>query len=168
MGDIKWREYEVYEKHYKSLVRCLPMERLHPTFVTKGLLSDIQLHQEITAATTDNKKAVLLLDSMRGGLLLGESVTFLTFVEALSEHAKDANDATVGKLVDNLNKDLFPLTGTTHPCLKIRAFCAMTSRDSNYALSVATPNNFSVTLPALRHIYTREGSPFPIVHFEIV
>ena len=105
MAEIEER-LQHFEKHYKALVHGLPMEQLLPTFESKGLLRSPQLQQEIKAAKTDTKKAILLLDSMKNGLRMGEGSTFNIFLEALREYAKEANDAAVKKLADDAYKDL--------------------------------------------------------------
>jgi len=64
------------------------------------------LQQEIKAAKTDTEKATLLLDSMKRGLRIGEGSTFNTFLEALREYAKEANDTTVKKVADDAYNSL--------------------------------------------------------------
>jgi len=95
-----------FERHYKDLVNNLPIEKLLPTFESRGLLRDPKLHQEIKSAKTDTEKAISLLDSMKGGLRVGECGTFKIFLEALREYAKESNNETVKKLADNTYKDL--------------------------------------------------------------
>ncbi|XP_065910682.1 uncharacterized protein [Dysidea avara] len=95
-----------FEKHYKNLTIALPAVAMYPTFVGKGLMSGTQLNQNFRAAKTNMEKTVLLLESMRGGLMVGEFTDFLKFVEAMTEYAESDNSPVVRKLAKDIKNDL--------------------------------------------------------------
>ena len=82
------------------------MDAMYPTLVSKGLLREVSLQQEIAATRTDYGKARVLLDSMTGGLKLGVTDTFKAFLEAMDEYARNNNNAVVKKLLSNVNEHL--------------------------------------------------------------
>ena len=98
--------YNAYLKCYRQLVEALPMDAMYPTLVSKGLLREVSLQQEISATRTDYGKARVFLDNMKGGLLLGVTETFEAFLEAMDEYAKKNDNAVVRKLLSNVNEHL--------------------------------------------------------------
>jgi len=98
--------YKAFENHYRDIEEGLPMDSLFPTLVSARLLGDTQLRQNITSAQTDAAKTRLLLESMRGGLRIGNNEVFIKFVETITKYANDNNDQTVKKLADDIWKDL--------------------------------------------------------------
>ena len=97
--------FAVFEKHYRNLEQALPANAMLSTFISKGLLRDITLLQRVACENTDCGKTRLLLESMRGGLKIGETKTFEKFLEALCEYADRNNDLVVKKLVEDVYKD---------------------------------------------------------------
>jgi len=75
------------------------------TFISKGLLRDTVLLQRVASENTDCGKTRLLLESMRGGLKIGETRTFEKFLEAMREYADRNNDFVVKKLVEDVYED---------------------------------------------------------------
>jgi len=98
--------YDAYLKSYQQLVEALPMDSLYPTLVSKGLLREVSLQQEIAATRSDYGKARVFLDSMIGGLRIGEAETFKRFLEAMEEFAKNNNSAVVRKLLSIVDEHL--------------------------------------------------------------
>ena len=98
--------YKVYERHYRDLVEGLPMDSLFPTLSSAGLLGDTQLRQNIISAQADTSKARFLLESMRGGLKIGNNGVFIKFVKAIMKYAYDNHNQIVKKLADNVCEDL--------------------------------------------------------------
>ena len=64
------------------------------------------LLQRVACENTDSGKTRLLLESLRGGLMIGETETFEKFLEAMCEYGDRNNDLVVKKLVADLYKDL--------------------------------------------------------------
>ena len=105
--------YNAYLKCYRELEEALPMDAMYPTLVSKGLLREVSLQQEISATPTDHRKARVFLDSMKGGLLIGVTETFEAFLEAMDEYAKNNDNAVVRKLLSDVNKHLpTPISST--------------------------------------------------------
>ena len=113
MADKKY--FAAFNKHYLELTIALPADAMYPTFLKHNLLTDRKLDQEFKAASTNEAKTRILLDSMKGGLAIGVVIVFQQFLAAMTEFADTNGDPVVGKLVQNINKDLpssLPPSGT--------------------------------------------------------
>ena len=97
--------FGVFEKHYRNLEQALPANAMLSTFISKGLLRDTMLLQKVACEHTDCGKMRHFLESMRGGLKIGETKTFEKFLEAMCEYADRNNDLVVKKLVEDVYKD---------------------------------------------------------------
>jgi len=98
---------------YQQLVVALPMDAMHPTLVSKGLLREASLQQQIATTRTDYGKARLFLDSMTGGLRIGVTDTFKMFLEAMDEYAKNTDNVVVRKLLNDVNEHLATSVSST-------------------------------------------------------
>jgi len=98
--------FAAFEKHYHNLEQALPANLMLSTFISKGLLGDTLLLQSVASEETDTGKTRRLLESMRGGLKIGQTETFEKFLEAMCEYADRNNDLVVKKLVEDVYSDL--------------------------------------------------------------
>ncbi|XP_065900460.1 NACHT, LRR and PYD domains-containing protein 14-like isoform X2 [Dysidea avara] len=98
--------FVAFNMHYQDLTTALPANAMYPTFVRYEMLKDPQLNQQFIAASTNEAKTRVLLDSMRGGLQIGVVSVFQQFLKAMTEYAEGNSDPVVKKLVKNINKDL--------------------------------------------------------------
>ena len=96
----------VFENYYTKLTRGLPAGAMWDDFVSKGLLRDVTLLEQIKAESTDSGKTRLLLESMRPGLSNCNNATFLKFLEAMKEYGDYSKNQAVLDLEADIRKDL--------------------------------------------------------------
>ena len=98
--------FAAFEKYYEQLEKALPMDSMYPTLLSKGLLRDPGLAENVEKATTDIAKARVFLGSMRPGLQIGGTETFELFLDAMTEYEMKTNKEEITILLSRIRQHL--------------------------------------------------------------
>ena len=98
--------FTAFQNNYQKIVSALPMNSIYPTLVSHGLMCDIALSSEISAAKSDCEKTRIFLNSMMPGIQIGVTETFDKFLEAMEKYAKTSKSEAVKVLWSSLKEDL--------------------------------------------------------------
>ena len=101
---LETKEHELFLAHYPELCKAITdVENLLPYFVKEDIIS-VDIHQEINAKFTLNKKAEALMSYISGPLESGNTEKFYKMLKIMEEHGNQATEALAKRIRSKISK----------------------------------------------------------------